>query len=266
MGQGSRISRYAEPFAGGAGAALRLLVDEFVDEIVINDLDKGIAAFWRSILNQSDEFLARLRTCPLTVIEWRRQQSIYQSRSGNDLDLGFATFYLNRTNRSGILTARPIGGLDQRGKWKIDARFNRGELAERITRIARYRDRITVEERDGLDFLRDHLSDNGCLFYVDPPYLTKGGDLYLDTLSWDDHVSLAKLLKPSKVGWMLTYDADPRVFTDLYPNTRVASFGIAHTAAKQLVGVEYAVFGNSLKLPDLALLGSNAMAVAGLAS
>jgi DNA adenine methylase len=257
VGQASRIGRYAEPFAGGAGAALRLLIDEFVDEILINDLDAGVAAFWRAVLNETGEFLARVRTCPLTIDEWRCQRTIYDSRSGNDLDLGFATFYLNRTNRSGILTARPIGGLDQTGKWKIDARFNREELAERIARIARYRDRIIVEERDGLDFLRAHLCDSASLFYVDPPYLTKGGDLYLDTLTWQDHRSLATLLKTSTAKWMLTYDADPRVLVDLYSNTRVVSFGIAHTAAKQGVGVEYAVFADCLRLPDLSLLGSN---------
>jgi DNA adenine methylase len=261
VGQRGRFQRYAEPFAGGAGAALRLLMDEFVEEIVINDLDKGVAAFWRSILEHTDEFLARLRTCRLGVREWRRQHEIYFAKSGTDLELGFATFYLNRTNRSGILSARPIGGLRQTGNWKIDARFNREDLARRIGRIARYRNRIIVEERDGLKFLSDRLRDRGCLFYVDPPYLKKGAELYLDTLTWNDHIRLSRLLGSSSASWVLTYDADPRVVADLYPKARVASFGIAHTAADQRVSVEYAVFADGLMLPDLSLLAWNATTI-----
>jgi len=230
-------------------------MDEHVEEIVLNDLDKGIAAFWHSVLDHTSEFLARVRTCPLTIPEWKKQRAVYLAKDTDDLDLGFATFYLNRTNRSGILNARPIGGLDQAGQWTIAARFNRSDLANRIERIGRYRNRIAVQERDGIDLLAESNSDANSFYYIDPPYLSKGSDLYLDELTWNDHVRLAKLLKIRNEPWILTYDADSRVLSELYPGNRVASFGIAHTAAKQGVGTEYAIFAEGLELPSLNLLG-----------
>jgi DNA adenine methylase len=260
--QPKRLERYAEPYAGGAGAALRLLFDEYVEEIVLNDLDPGVASFWRAVLTRTDELMALVRTCPLTIAEWHRQHEIYLKRSGDDLELGFATFYLNRTNRSGILSAQPIGGLRQAGAWTMSARFNRSDLLARIKRIARYSNRITVDEQDGVEFLSRHLPDENCLFYIDPPYLTKGGDLYLDTLTWEDHATLSQLLKGYGQRWVLTYDADRRVVTDLYAGYRVVSFGIAHTAARQGVGLEYAVFAPGLSVTSCDLLGWNPQMIA----
>ena len=255
--QSQRPTTYAEPFAGGAGAALKLLVDEYVDRVILNDLDAGIAAFWRSVLRAPDALVHRIRTCKLNIAEWRRQRAVYSSHTATDLELGFATFYLNRTNRSGILTGRPIGGLKQQGKWTIDARFNRQDLATRIQLIARYRNRIEIEERDGVEFLVDHLkTSDSCLYYVDPPYLSHGADLYLNTLSWENHQHLSRILSDASAPWVVTYDLDSRVRDELYPRHRIARFRIAHTAAAQHVGEEYAIFSNFLNLDSLAGLGS----------
>src|SRR5437660_215418 len=253
-----RCTTYIEPFAGGAGAALRLLYDEYVETIVLNDLDPGIAAFWRSVVTHTAEFIARVQHCPITLDEWHRCKEIYTQRAGRDLELGFATFFLNRTNRSGILTARPIGGLQQTGRWKIDARFNRADLAHGLRLIGRYRNRITVSQEDGVDLVHAWLQSEAAasFCYIDPPYLNNGAELYLDTLGWQDHIRLAELLKDSQRMWMVTYDCDSRVPAVLYPDLPYARFGIAHTAAKQHVGQEYAVFSRELMLPDLTLMGS----------
>ena len=155
--QRPRCTQYVEPFAGGAGAALRLLLEEQVDAILLNDIDPGVAAFWRSLLRDTDAFVDLVMTCEVSIEEWQRQRQLYENRSANDLELGFATFYLNRTNRSGILNARPIGGLDQTGQWLIDARFNRKALAKRIQDIGRMRGRIQVSTIDGVDLVRQLL-------------------------------------------------------------------------------------------------------------
>ncbi len=252
---------YVEPFAGGAGVALRLLVDEYVQTVVLNDLDRGIAAFWRSILEETDEFLERLDATPVNLESWHEQRAISQSASAEGIDLAFATFFLNRTNRSGIIGARPIGGLDQTGRWLIDARFNKAELRTRIEVIAGYRNRIRVESRDALDLLRDMEDDwNDVFIYVDPPYLTKGADLYLNSLDWEDHVELAELLRSRGGRWMVTYDADDRVSEQLYPGERTARFGIAHTAAKQHIGSEYAVFSDGCVVDEMISVGSGTAA------
>lgn len=253
--QPQHFKRYVEPFAGGAGVALRLLVDEHVDEIVLNDLNPGIAAFWRSVFSHTPDLLKLIRKCRVTIAEWRRQREIYASHAGDDLALGFATFFLNRTNRSGILDARPIGGLDQTGRWKIDARFDKPGLAGRIAALAAYATRVTICEEDGIELAKGLVRDRASFVYADPPYLQHGDDLYLDTLKWADHMRLARALRHAD-GWLVTYDADPRIISDLYAGLRCAEFQTSHTAAKQHVGTEYAVFADSLRLPSLKGLGS----------
>ena len=163
----------------------------------------------------------------------------------SDLELGFATLYLNRTNRSGILDARPIGGMQQDGKWKIGVRFNRDNLIERIKILGSYRNRVEILQRDALDLL-GNIATKKVFFYVDPPYLMQGDDLYLNTLSWGDHEKLAKTLIDRHDQWILTYDADPRVPNVLYCDLRCAEFSIKHTAAVQQMGNEYAVFSPKL--------------------
>jgi DNA adenine methylase len=245
--------RYVEPFAGGAGVGLRLLFDEHVDEIVLNDLNPGIAAFWRAVFEAPSDLAKLVRGCKPTVDAWHRQKELYELGSSDDLALGFATFYLNRTNRSGILGARPIGGFDQLGRWKINARWQAENLASRIELLGRYRSRVEITEQDGIDLVADAVGDNSAFVYADPPYIVNGDDLYLDNLRWQDHERLADTLRCSN-GWLLTYDADDRV-RDLYSGLRCASFGIAHTAATQHIGQEFAVFAPDLEVPDLALLG-----------
>jgi DNA adenine methylase len=251
---------YVEPYAGGAGAALRLLLDEFVEEIVLNDLDAGIAAFWRSVFGRTEDLARLVEGAKVTVDEWHRQRDVYESRatSHDDMTLAFATFFLNRTNRSGILNARPIGGLGQTGTWKIDARFNKPGLARRIRTLGRYRNRVTIVEQDGIQVVGRYLGQRSFV-YADPPYLARGSDLYLDTLTWQDHEELASLLCRSTSRWMVTYDHDPRV-DSLYPHNRRVAFSIAHTAATPHVGRELAVFASSVRIDGFAGLGRDATA------
>lgn len=256
-GQPTTASRYVEPFAGGAGVALRMLVDEYVDEVVLNDLNPGIAAFWRCVFFDTARLVERVETCDVDIDEWQRQGVVYGSGSASDLDLGFATFFLNRTNRSGILDARPIGGLEQTGKWKIDARFDRVRLVRRIELLARYASRVAICEEDGIDLIARYLEDSRSFIYADPPYLVQGDELYLDNLVWQDHQRLASLLGAAPDNWLLTYDADPRIVDDLYLGLRCAEFTTSHTVATQHVGREYAVFAPRLRVNSLAGLGSS---------
>jgi DNA adenine methylase len=255
--QPHKPTRYVEPFAGGAGVGLRLLFDEYADEIILNDLNPGIAAFWRALFNEPEVLLERLAASRPTIDEWHRQSAIYAEKPPDAADLGFATFFLNRTNRSGILNARPIGGLEQTGKWTIAARFDKDALAQRIRRLANYASRVTICEEDGVTLLERHLGDDELFAYADPPYLVQGDDLYLDTFSWSDHQRLAELLRGHHDGWFLTYDDDPRIPGDLYRGMRCAQFSTSHTAAVQHVGCEYAVFAHDLQVDSLASLGSD---------
>jgi DNA adenine methylase len=256
--QRQRCEVFVEPFAGGAGAALRLLADGHVESVVLNDLDAGIAALWRSLFGRTGEFAQLIETADISIEAWNRQRAIYTQRSDatDDLELGFATFFLNRTNRSGILGARPIGGLAQARNWKLDARFNRASLAARVRRLGHFADRVTVTQKDGVALVADHLAA-GTFIYADPPYLTQGSELYLDAMTWESHQSLAGALARSRGLWLVTYDHDERVHA-LYPRNRRAEFDIAHTAAKPHVGREYAVFGARVEVASLDGLGRHA--------
>jgi DNA adenine methylase len=224
-----------------------------VDRIHLNDLNPGIAAFWRASLDLPNQFCRAIREVPLTIDQWHRQSEIYASHAErDDFELGFATFFLNRTNRSGILDAGPIGGFEQLGRWKIDARFNREGLCERIQTLADMRHRIHVTESDALAFLNSIRDLSRDVFvYADPPYLVQGEGLYLHAFEADAHLELAKVLASAEFPWILTYDDDPRITNLLYRGGRCATFDIAHTAHHQHVGTEAVIFSEKLIVPDL---------------
>lgn len=236
---------YVEPFAGGAGAALALLFLEKVDKIVINDLDPAIYAFWKAAITETKRFAKKIRTVPLTVKEWRIQKLVYERPRVNFFDKGFATFYLNRTNVSGILNGGPIGGLKQKGKWKMNARFNREGLANKIEQLALYRNRISLFNRDGVELVKDYLGKKNSFIYLDPPYYDKGATLYLNHYKTDDHCYLAdRLNKHPNAYWVLTYDANKAIET-LYRDRKIVNFSLGYTARESRRGKELMILSDA---------------------
>lgn len=126
------IKTYIEPFAGGAAIPIRLIQEGAVDRVMINDVDRGIYNFWCNVLKNTSSFIEHIDSVPITVDEWRRQKRVYNDTTSSDFDIGFATFYLNRTNRSGIIQGGPIGGYSQESKYLIDCRFNKKSLIDKI--------------------------------------------------------------------------------------------------------------------------------------
>src|SRR5690606_8065213 len=123
---------YAEPYCGGAGAAINLLLGDKVESIQINDISLGIFSFWYYLVNKSDEFLELFNKTDINLEEWYKQKAIVKDSKEPSLELGFATFFLSRTNRSGILSAGPIGGKDPEkqaiAKYDISCRYNKDQL------------------------------------------------------------------------------------------------------------------------------------------
>lgn len=239
---------YIEPYAGGAGAALSLLMTNRVSSIVINDYDGAIYSFWASILNETDAFVEMISNVSTTPEEWRKQKEIYRAAEVNrPLELGFATFFLNRTNRSGILNAGPIGGHAQNGEWKMDARFNRPALIDKIKLIATFKDRIKVSNIDGLQLIEEYAEYQSSFFYIDPPYFVKGAKLYLNAFKSEDHEELAVVLNKYKdAKWVLTYDSVPEV-RQLYRNRNYAPFDLNYSAHHDTrSGSEIMIFSDAL--------------------
>lgn len=241
---------YIEPYAGGAGAALSLLILDKVKAVVINDYDPAIYAFWKSIIYDTDNFINLIKETDLSILEWERQKHIYKDAdSADELALGFATFYLNRTNRSGILNAGPIGGKNQTGNWKMDARYNKLALIEKIRLIAGRKNQITISNMDGIDLIRKYSKKKNSFFYVDPPYFVKGADLYLNAFHYKDHENLAETLNDLKdTKWLLTYDSEPEILA-LYSQRAYRPFDLKYSAHhNSRLGSELMIFSDSIDI------------------
>ena len=244
---------YAEPYAGGAGTAIALLLENRVDRIFINDANVGVYSFWDSILRHTNEFVEKVQSIPISLEEWRKQRNVFLNSNVPTFDLGFATFYLSRTNRSGILNAGPIGGNSEekqnKAKDKLGCRFNRDNLSEKILQIAAKKRRIFVTNKDAIVFLKD-LKGSGKFVYLDPPYYVKGKSLYLDFYQHQDHVLLAEYLKSTlKFNWVLSYD-NVEAIRNLYAGFDQYEFDLKYTANLKKYGAELLTYSKNLILPD----------------
>lgn len=240
---------YVEPYAGGAGAGLGLLVTGQVERIVINDLDPAIHAFWKLLVTDPGYLREKIKTAKLDSTEWASQREVYRSAStSTDFNaLGYATFYLNRTSRSGVLNAGPIGGHDQTGPYKIDARFNRETLSERVRILSLYAKRIVVSSLDGKEVIKKYAGRSNTFIYADPPYFEKARGLYMNSFKLEDHQALANVLNArSQHNWVLTYDNSPHV-AELYADRRRHEFELYYSAHRARRANEVVVLSDSIQ-------------------
>lgn len=237
---------YAEPYAGGAGLALRLLFEEYVDRIYINDLDQAIYAFWISVLTNPDMFCSWIDDVDVSMDSWYKYKEIHNDAQSTDLfELAKSTFFLNRTNISGVIKGGVIGGYEQRGRYKIDVRFNKRDLIGRIQKIAQFRNRISVSNFDGLAFVKKMDSKPENVFiYLDPPYYQKGADLYMNFYSKADHEKLSKHVHKMKKKWMVSYDNHDFIL-NLYAAKNKVLYQLSQSASNR-VGDEVLIFSEEL--------------------
>mgnify|MGYP000598910521 FL=1 len=249
---------YVEPFAGGAGVALSLLFSGTVNHIVINDYDKCIYSVWRAILNDTNEFIKLIKDTDVTIEEWHRQKDIYLTQNNKySLELAFATFFLNRTNRSGILKAGPIGGFNQNGNYLIDARFNKENLIQRIFDIADKKNQISLFNKDIRSFFKSYLPKYENVFlYLDPSYYKKGQELYKNFFTDKDHQEIAECVKQLTCNWIITYDNTAEI-TKLYEEQQCGFFDLSYSLANNLRASELIVLSNDTLWPTEAELAEN---------
>lgn len=248
---------YVEPYAGGAGVALDMLFSEYVSFLYLNDLDRNIYAFWWSVLNASNEIVERLNSTDATIDNWMAQHDILKNATDKTplIDRGFATLFLNRCNRSGILSAGPIGGKSQQGKWKMDARFNREDLSNRIKRIAKYKTRIQISNKDSLEFMYDAKREintfKSSFIYLDPPYYQKGQELYLNAYKPEDHSRVASFISTeyADMNWIVSYDACLPIAM-LYSNFRCSVQELNYSVTTHKKGKELVFYSKTIVLPQ----------------
>lgn len=247
---------YVEPFAGGAAIAWHLLIEGHVERVYLNDLNPSIYAFWHSVLNNTKQLCELIESTDITIDEWHKQKEIQKLDNVSLIKRGFSTFFLNRTNRSGIIQGGVIGGINQDGNYKIDCRFNKQRLIYQIKNIGRMKNNIYLSNLDAVDFLTDVLPSLGdkCLINIDPPYYVKGKDLYQNFLEHDDHYRLHECVKCIRQPWIVTYDDTPEI-NDMYSEFNPKSFSLAYTAQVKRKGSEVIIHNPDVEIckyrPDI---------------
>jgi len=241
---------YAEPYAGGAGLALRLLFEEYVDYIYINDLDFSIYSFWKTIIENSDRFCSWIDEVDVSMETWHHYKNVQMESSPNDyFKLAQSTFFLNRTNISGVIKGGVIGGLAQQGEYKINVRFNKKDLIDRIQKIARFRNRIYVSNFDGIEFVKklDQGKEN-VFIYLDPPYYQKGAGLYMNAYSKEDHKKLSQYVHRIRKKWMVSYDYHEFIL-NLYKEHPKLVYKLSQSTSNR-VGDEVLIFSDKIAFFD----------------
>ena len=244
-------AEYVEPYAGGASVGLSLLFEEYVSRIHINDLNYSVFAFWNAVVSMPDELCALIRDAKLDIDEWKKQRSCQAASSPDPLELAFSTFYLNRTTRSGILNGGVIGGKNQDGRWKLDARFNKEDLIRRIQKIARFTNRISVSNLDAVELIARFFTPltAATFLYVDPPYFCKGKDLYQNFYQPYDHKKVARVLSQVGCDWIVSYDVTPQI-ADMYCDYSMLEYTLSYSAQQKYLGSEVMFFSHGLRIPE----------------
>ena len=250
---GHQGGTYIEPFAGGAGIAMELLLRNVVSRIVINDYDKAVCSFWKAILTETDRFVEEIRTVPLTVDEWQKQHEILVTQNDKySFELGFAAFYLNRTNRSGIIKGGVIGGQEQAKDWKMDVRFKREELITRVQRIAARKKDIKLYNKDVNSFIKNYvpLYEENALIYFDPPYYKKGQQLYMNFFNYKDHVRIEQEIREHvNCDWIITYDYEPQI-EEIYHNYNLRLYDLNYSVSTKRKANELMIFKDGIFIPS----------------
>ncbi len=246
---------YVEPYSGGASVALFLLFEGYVNKITINDKDRSIYAFWHSVLNNNKSLIKLIENAELTISEWKRQKEVQENKAKTDLlELGFSTFYLNRTNRSGIINGGVMGGIDQTGNYLMDCRFNSEVLIERIREIGKKRKQIKLYKKDAIkliDKIEKEAENENIIFYFDPPYYLKASTLYMNHYENDSHKLVSERIKAIKnIKWIVSYDNVPEIRA-LYSECPRKEYSFKHLVYESRDGQELLFFSKDLKQPEI---------------
>lgn len=250
---GLRGGHYLEVYAGGAAVALDLLFKNYVSDIHINDFDPAVASFWKAAVDMTDELIEKIRAVEVNMDNWYHFKAIMEDEGNTDtLEKGFATFFMNRCNRSGILKGGVIGGKAQAGNWKLDERFKKDNLIKRFERIKQHRTHIHVYQEDAkllLERCADFLPENNSLIYLDPPYYVKGQGLYRNFYEHQDHIDIKNTLDTLKNKWVVSYDNAPEI-CEIYSHSTSREHALTYTAHEKKIGNEVLFFSPGLTVPD----------------
>lgn len=204
---------FVEPFVGGGIISLTVAFEDLADHVIMVELDKDVAAVWKTILSDDNDWLSE------RIVEFDiTPESVREELAQPPLDTkqhAFQTILRNRTNHGGILA--PGSGVlkyGENGKG-IKSRWYPKTLQRRIENIKRVREKITFIEGDGIELIKHHAQQKTAVFFLDPPYTAgrngkrAGSRLY--THCELDHEELFRVCEKIRGDLLMTYDNDGEV-------------------------------------------------------
>ncbi len=255
-----------EPFAGGLSVSLKLLQAGYVEKIAIGEKDPLVASFWKVAFDQTAWLMKEIRTIPITIERWKYFRG---SEFTTDRERALACIFINRTSFSGIMatSAGPIGGQKQESDYKIDCRFNRDMLCNRLEKIGALKDKVVFIENSSWEATLKKASQSGykkkdVFYYLDPPFYFKANKLYRHYFSDEDHQELHDTITREKSPWLLSYDmADAIVEKYTKNGTMPNKIGFLYSAAAQTsrTETEELIITNLSLLPKEATLRKKAL-------
>ncbi len=200
-----------EPYAGTASVSIGLLRDNILSHAYINNADQMVYAFWKTIIDNNNEFIEMVNSVDVTLDTWYEYKKYVIDNpltKFNEKDVAMAFLFLNRTSFSGIIKAGPLGGKNQISKYGISSRFNKKKISDKIHFLNQFSDKINVSNQDGIGFMKDRAREYPDVFiYVDPPYYKVGRLLYNAYFMQKQHEELASYLKSmEEQPWLLSYN------------------------------------------------------------
>jgi len=225
---------YCEPYSGGFGLGLKLMLNGDIEKFIINDYDRHIYSFWKSVFSHTKKLIEKIRNTDITIEQWHIQKNIYNNPKGKTIvEIGFSTLFLNRTNFSGILMSGPIGGFEQTGSYLIDCRFNKENIIELIEHIAKFKKNVKVYRKDAIKLIKKLKPIERDVFYnFDPPYVNKGEELYLNAYKHNDHIALGKEIDNVKTKWIMTYD-NVELIKGIYSKYNQVEFDLLYSVSSK---------------------------------
>lgn len=227
------LRKYCEPFYGSGAIGWHVMnsLRAGVTDILINDIDPGMAAIWKMVLDAPQELTDKILSYTPTVDDFYRFKKRDGDRHIDPAQLAFEKIVIHQSSRSGIgCMAGVQGGINQNSEYPIDCRWKPERMAEKIWNyhhLMKSMKSVSITCRD-FEGPLERLED-GDFAYLDPPYYVQGGSLYKHSMSHEDHVRLRDVLRDATYTWVLSYDKCDEVISMYSSWARIETFRMMAT-------------------------------------
>jgi DNA adenine methylase len=238
---------YREPFFGGGSVGLKFISDNPQwKKVWINDKDLGVANLWTSVIRFPNELKKMVQDFKPSIeifdkykLELLSNSTVSQNASEIVLH-GFKKLAIHQISYSGLGTKSggPLGGREQKSKYKIDCRWSPDYICKKIDKLHNQFSKLEIKHQSCTSFDFEDLvnSTENSFIYLDPPYYIKGNELYQFGFTKEDHKKMADVLKYTNHPWILSYDDCPevrRLYSWAEINIIYVNYSITATKDKQ---------------------------------